>query len=148
MFANVGFIGSGQLTQALAPHLVAARVPVLISNSRGPDSLTELGGEFGDAAQAVTMEQAAKADVAVVDGARVKTADGWWLLRASNTQDVLVARAEGRDQAALERLKGSLAEQLKAFRHHGFWHPVDTLRDKRMLEQLWSAGNPPWKVWT
>jgi len=58
--------------------------------------------------------KAAKADVAVVDGARVKTADGWWLLRASNTQDVLVARAEGRDEAALERLKGSLAEQLKA----------------------------------
>ncbi|MDE1930582.1 MAG: phosphomannomutase/phosphoglucomutase [Alphaproteobacteria bacterium] len=58
--------------------------------------------------------KAAKADVAIVDGARVKTADGWWLLRASNTQDVLVARAEGRDQAALERLKGSLAEQLKA----------------------------------
>ncbi|MGH6973046.1 MAG: phosphoglucomutase/phosphomannomutase PgmG [Stellaceae bacterium] len=58
--------------------------------------------------------KAAKAEVAVVDGARVKTTDGWWLLRASNTQDVLVARAEGRDQAALERLKGSLAEQLKA----------------------------------
>ena len=38
--------------------------------------------------------------------------------------------------------------ELKAFRHHGFWHPVDTLRDKRALEQLWSAGNPPWKVWT
>src|SRR5487761_1375758 len=54
--------------------------------------------------------KAASAEVAAVDGVRVKTADGWWLLRASNTQDVLVARAEGRDAAALERLKGSLAE--------------------------------------
>ena len=39
------------------------------------------------------------------DGARVNTADGWWLLRASNTQDVLVARAEAKDQAGLDRLR-------------------------------------------
>jgi predicted dinucleotide-binding enzyme len=66
MFDNVGFIGSGQLTQALAPHLVAARVPVLVSNSRGPDGVTELVGELGDAAQAVTVEQAVKADVVIL----------------------------------------------------------------------------------
>ncbi|MDE2229271.1 MAG: phosphomannomutase/phosphoglucomutase [Alphaproteobacteria bacterium] len=58
--------------------------------------------------------RAANADVAAIDGVRVKTADGWWLLRASNTQDVLVARAEGRNAAALARLKASLADQLKA----------------------------------
>jgi phosphomannomutase len=46
------------------------------------------------------------------DGARVNTADGWWLLRASNTQDVLVARAEAKDQAGLERLVGQIDEQL------------------------------------
>lgn len=57
--------------------------------------------------------KAAHANVAVIDGVRVKTNDGWWLLRASNTQDVLVARAEGRNAAALERLKESLADQLK-----------------------------------
>ncbi|HYL48418.1 MAG TPA: phosphomannomutase/phosphoglucomutase [Stellaceae bacterium] len=61
-----------------------------------------------------TRLKAGNADVAAIDGVRVKTADGWWLLRASNTQDVLVARAEGHNTAALERLKGSLAEQLKA----------------------------------
>jgi phosphomannomutase len=58
--------------------------------------------------------KAANAEVAAVDGVRVKTADGWWLLRASNTQDVLVARAEGRDAAALARLKTSLADELNA----------------------------------
>ena len=41
-------------------------MPVLVSNSRGPDSLTELVGELGDAAQAVTVEQAAKADVVIL----------------------------------------------------------------------------------
>jgi glucose-1-phosphate cytidylyltransferase len=36
---------------------------------------------------------------------------------------------------------------LRAFRHHGFWQPMDTLRDVRLLEQLWSEGRAPWKVW-
>lgn len=52
------------------------------------------------------------AQVNATDGARVNTADGWWLLRASNTQDVLVARAEARDQAGLDRLMTQIDEQL------------------------------------
>lgn len=36
---------------------------------------------------------------------------------------------------------------LSAFRHTGFWHPMDTLRDKNYLEDLWKNGNAPWKVW-
>jgi phosphomannomutase len=54
------------------------------------------------------------ANVTDTDGVRVLTADGWWLLRASNTQAVLVARAEAADQAGLDRLKGALADQLEA----------------------------------
>ena len=46
------------------------------------------------------------------DGARVMTDDGWWLLRASNTQDVLVARAEARDEDGLNRLMTQIDEQL------------------------------------
>ena len=52
------------------------------------------------------------ADVDRTDGARVTTSDGWWLLRASNTQDVLVARAEATDEQALERLLAQIDEQL------------------------------------
>jgi len=37
--------------------------------------------------------------------------------------------------------------KLSAFLHNGFWHPMDTLRDKNMLESLWDSGSPPWKVW-
>ena len=37
--------------------------------------------------------------------------------------------------------------QLNAFKHHGFWQPMDTLRDKQHLEELWLAGRAPWKVW-
>jgi phosphomannomutase len=46
------------------------------------------------------------------DGARVTTDDGWWLLRASNTQDVLVARAEAKEEAALDRLMAEIDSQL------------------------------------
>ena len=37
--------------------------------------------------------------------------------------------------------------QLMAFRHDGFWQPMDTLREKQMLERLWNEGRAPWKVW-
>ncbi len=54
------------------------------------------------------------AKVSEIDGVRVLTEDGWWLLRASNTQAVLVARAEARGEAGLERLKQALVAQLAA----------------------------------
>ncbi len=37
--------------------------------------------------------------------------------------------------------------ELSAWRHEGFWHPMDTLRDKNYLEELWESGKAPWKVW-
>ena len=54
------------------------------------------------------------ADVNAIDGVRVTTPDGWWLLRASNTQDVLVARAESTNQAGLDRLLAQVDAQLAA----------------------------------
>jgi glucose-1-phosphate cytidylyltransferase len=39
------------------------------------------------------------------------------------------------------------ADQLRVFKHHGFWQPMDTLRDKTYLEKLWNSGNAPWKTW-
>lgn len=45
----------------------------------------------------------------------------------------------------LERLAGS--GELRAFQHDGFWQPMDTLRDKHYLEELWNSGSAPWKVW-
>ncbi len=54
------------------------------------------------------------------------------------------------DQAILEReTLEQLARdgELAAYRHDGFWQPMDTLRDKQLLESLWASGNPPWKIW-
>ena len=52
-------------------------------------------------------------DVIDIDGVRVSSADGWWLLRASNTQPVLVARCESLSRDGLERLQAALVEQLR-----------------------------------
>src|SRR5581483_9523708 len=49
------------------------------------------------------------------------------------------------EQEPLERLAQD--GQLSAYRHLGFWHPMDTLRDKEYLETCWQS-NPPWKVWS
>jgi len=46
---------------------------------------------------------------------------------------------------ALERLANE--GQLVAYRHHGYWQCMDTLRDKRQLEKAWQSKNPPWKIW-
>ncbi len=58
--------------------------------------------------------KSANANINDTDGVRVLTKDGWWLLRASNTQAVLVARAESQNEEGLARLKTLLTEQLKA----------------------------------
>lgn len=49
------------------------------------------------------------------------------------------------EREPLERLAAD--GQLSVYRHHGFWHPLDTLRDKRALEDHWASGRAPWKVW-
>lgn len=49
------------------------------------------------------------------------------------------------EREPLEQLAQS--GNLSAFQHHGFWQPMDTLRDKTLLEDLWQSGKAPWKVW-
>ncbi|WP_034338700.1 glucose-1-phosphate cytidylyltransferase [Deinococcus misasensis] len=50
------------------------------------------------------------------------------------------------EREPLERLAAQ--QQLMAFRHNGFWHPMDSLRDKQILNQMWEADKAPWKVWS
>lgn len=49
------------------------------------------------------------------------------------------------EREPLERLAAD--GQLMAYRHEGFWQPMDTLREKALLEELWASGQAPWKVW-
>lgn len=49
------------------------------------------------------------------------------------------------EREPMEKL--ALDGQLNAYRHNGFWQPMDTLRDKNVLEAMWAKGDAPWKVW-
>jgi glucose-1-phosphate cytidylyltransferase len=49
------------------------------------------------------------------------------------------------EREPMERL--AREEQLAAYLHHGFWHPMDTLKDRIDLEAMWNSGQAPWKVW-
>ena len=70
--------------------------------------------KFGVIEEVAARLKQVGATVAEIDGVRVATEDGWWLLRASNTQAVLVARCEATSEAGLERLKAALSAQLAA----------------------------------
>jgi 8-hydroxy-5-deazaflavin:NADPH oxidoreductase len=66
VFAKIGVIGSGAVGRAVATRALAAGIPVILSNSRGPDTLTEVVDELGARASAGTVAQAADADLVVV----------------------------------------------------------------------------------
>jgi phosphomannomutase len=112
LYAAVRLIGAvaasgkslAQLKDAMPPLVNTPELRIQSSEDR----------KFAVVAEVLAHLRAAGADVDETDGARVTTADGWWLLRASNTQDVLVARAEGADAAALARLIADLDAALTA----------------------------------
>jgi glucose-1-phosphate cytidylyltransferase len=60
--------------------------------------------------------------------------------------DYLINDSTSLEAETLEKL--AAAGQLAAYKHNGFWQCMDTLRDKKILEELWQQGQPPWKVWT
>jgi phosphomannomutase len=103
---------------------IVSRSPQTLAELRDglPDAINtpELRFDVDEARKFVIVDEVkarlreAGADVSTVDGVRVNTKDGWWLLRASNTQAVLVARAEAGDNAGLERLKSELRAALAA----------------------------------
>ena len=76
--------------------------------------------------------------------------DGGWINGGFFVLAPKALRYIENDRTAWEREPmESLARngQLSAFRHEGFWQPMDTLRDKIQLEELWTQGKAPWKVW-
>jgi glucose-1-phosphate cytidylyltransferase len=77
--------------------------------------------------------------------------DGGWINGGFFVVSSKVIDYIASDQTAweLEPLARLTAEkQLMAYRHEGFWHAMDTLRDKTKLEELWASGNAPWQTWT
>ncbi len=76
--------------------------------------------------------------------------DGTWInggffVLEPEVIDYIDSDSQSWEQQPMKKLaqKGELA----AYRHNGFWHPMDTLRDKNVLEDMWNKGKAPWKVW-
>ncbi|EGF89427.1 glucose-1-phosphate cytidylyltransferase [Asticcacaulis biprosthecium C19] len=76
------------------------------------------------------------------DGAYI---NGGFFVLSRKVIDYIASDATVWEREPLERLAAE--GQLSAYRHDGFWQPMDTLRDKTQLEQLWATGKAPWRVW-
>ncbi|MFN9498987.1 MAG: phosphomannomutase/phosphoglucomutase, partial [Erythrobacteraceae bacterium] len=97
-----------ELRGAIPPMLNTPEMRFQVDESRKFAAMDEI------AARLTTAPGPDVESVNATDGVRVNTADGWWLLRASNTQDVLVARAESETSEGLERLLAQIDAQLAA----------------------------------
>lgn len=76
------------------------------------------------------------------DGGRI---NGGFFVLSPKVIDLIAGDETIWERDPLESL--SAQGQLAAYLHEGFWHPMDTLRDKLFLEELWASGRAPWKVW-
>lgn len=85
-------------------------------------------------------------DVVASFAEKPRSGEGWinggFFVFEPKVLDHIAGDATALEGEPLERLASE--GQLAAYRHKGFWHPMDTLRDKQFLESLWAAGNPPW----
>ncbi len=87
--------------------------------------------------QVMSFKEKPKGDGAMING-------GFFVL-APKVLDYLTDDSTIWEQEPLNNLASD--GQLMAYEHHGFWQPMDTLRDKNHLEELWDSGNAPWKTW-
>ena len=71
--------------------------------------------------------------------------NGGYFVVSPEVIDLIEGDATSWEREPLEQLAAS--GQLAAYTHPGFWQPMDTLRDKTHLEELWASGQAPWKVW-
>ncbi|HQR04006.1 MAG: glucose-1-phosphate cytidylyltransferase [Proteobacteria bacterium] len=90
-------------------------------------------------------------DDATVAGFREKPeGDGDWInggffILSPRVLDIIEGDHTLWEREPMEQL--AARDQLRAWRHQGFWQPMDTLRDRNQLETLWQTGNAPWKIW-
>lgn len=121
------------------------------------DALLRFHKEHGRIATITAVRPPARFGAIAFDGHLVRhfaekphASEGWinggFMVLEPQIFDVLNGDDDSLEADALEALakRGELA----AYRHEGFWQCMDTLRDRKVLEQLWESNSPPWRVWT
>ena len=126
-------VGDVDITAAIAFHRAHGRLATVTA--------TQPPGRFG----------ALKMDGDVVQGfAEKPRGDGGWVNAGFFVLEPAALDLIAGDETMWERepmAQLATTGQLSVFRHTGFWQPVDTLRDKTLLQSLWQGGTPPWRLW-
>ena len=119
-------------------------------------ALARFHAQHGRLATVTAVRPPARFGELVLSGSEVtefaekpQTTEGWinggFFVFEPGIFDYLDGDDTALERAPLQRL--ATEGKLLAFRHEGFWQPMDTLREKEQLEQLWASGRAPWKCW-
>jgi glucose-1-phosphate cytidylyltransferase len=126
-------VGDVNITDLVAFHRSQSRLAT-VTATRPP-------GRFGavelDGDQVVRFQEKPHGDGLWING-------GFFVL-SPKVLDYIIDDDTSWEREPLEHLVRD--NQVSAWRHDGFWQPMDTLRDKNHLEELWASGRPPWRVW-
>ena len=108
-------------------------------------NIADFGQTFGYRMEKHFQAQAEFYACRALEFYRICAFNGGFFVLEPDIMDYIEGDSTVWEKEPLQRLAQD--ETLSAYKHYGFWHPMDTLRDKNVLEQLWASGNPPWKVW-
>lgn len=119
-------------------------------------NLIDFHRKQGTLATVTAVQPAGRFGALKMDGAKISgfqekpVGDGGWInggffVLCPKVIDLIEGDSSVWEKEPLERL--ACLGQLSAYRHEGFWQPMDTLRDKKHLEELWDAGRAPWRKW-
>ncbi len=127
-------VGNVDITALLEHHKANARLATLTA--------TQPPGRFGALKLGTNNAVSGFQEKPQGDGGWI---NGGFFVLSPKAIDYIDSDATIWEREPMEKL--AAAGQMSAFMHHGFWQPMDTLRDKMLLEELWASGKAPWKVW-
>ena len=126
-------VGNVDITRAIAFHRAEGRAATITG--------VQPAGRYGaieiEGSQVVRFQEKPDGDGAWING-------GFFVLEPSAV-DLITDDSVVWERKPLETL--AARRQLSVFKHSGFWQPMDTLREKKQLEELWASGKAPWKIW-
>ena len=150
---------TGGRLKRLTPWLEGERFMVTYGDGVGDVNIAELvafHARHGKLATVTAVRPPARFGGLVLDGTRVtnfsekaQAGEGWinggFFVFEREVLEYMTDDSTVLERAPLEAL--AREGQLEAYMHTGFWQPMDTLREKNLLDSLWESGKAPWKVW-